>query len=206
MFEEPTENPTLEPTENPAMQSVYHLTIYTTAKQISKTHSELLDDETMRLIQIAAIVITLAIAMLVLLYVISKKKNKNGQMAQKSSKVNAVEKDRKDAAKQEGIKQNSLHVSNVPVTLSRTISAGFAIDISEIITETNTKTETGTQKLISFCICWLTYVQRMCLNALYGIVPFYVLKTPQYGWTSTDLALIFTVSNVVIPTYMKLAR
>eukprot|EP01083_Nonionella_stella_P102654 292176_1 len=56
-------------------------------------------------------------------------------------------------------------------------------------------TDASDKVLIAYAM-WLTYIQRMCLNALYSIFPFYILSTPQHGWSATDFSLIFTVSNV----------
>ena len=52
------------------------------------------------------------------------------------------------------------------------------------------------QRIVVICNCILLGVQFMTTVAFYLVVPYYVLDTPDHGWTSTDLAVIFSTFNV----------
>eukprot|EP01084_Bolivina_argentea_P079374 143993_1 len=67
---------------------------------------------------------------------------------------------------------------------------------SHSIVGVNCRSDQHHPRWLNIYVSWLTYIQRMCLNALYSIVPFYVVSTPEHGWKATDLALIFSISNV----------
>ena len=47
------------------------------------------------------------------------------------------------------------------------------------------------QRIMVLCNCLLVSIHRITVSSFYLVIPYYVLSTPQNGWTSHDLAVIF---------------